>query len=161
MLTRTTETGVQVLLYLAMRRRREPASPRAMAGALGLSASYLSKVTGQLVRAGVLVAHKGSKGGVTMARPAAEIRLLEIVEALQGSVTGDYCRPRSPGCRTCGFHRAMREVHHATLEALSRWTLAEMASTPGRSGTASPEPGCLTAPVTRAVRLENRKGERP
>ena len=36
MLTRTTETGIQVLLYLAMRRRQEPASPRAMAGSLEL-----------------------------------------------------------------------------------------------------------------------------
>ena len=161
MLTRTTETGIQVLLYLAMRRRREPASPRAMAGALDLSPSYLSKVTGQLVRAGVLVAHKGSKGGVTLARPPAEIRLLEMVEALQGPVTGDYCRNRAPGCRPCGFHRAMREVHQATLETLSRWTLAEMAATPGVAGAGSPDHPCLTAPVTLAVRLENRKGGRP
>ena len=158
MLTRTTETGIQVLLYLALRRRQEPASPRAMAGSLDLSPSYLSKVTGQLVRAGVLVAHKGSKGGVTLARSPAEIRLLEMVEALQGPVAGDYCRNRSPRCRPCGFHRAMREVHQATLETLSRWTLAEMAATPGAGSAGTTHDTCLTAPVTMAVRLENRKG---
>jgi len=161
MLTRTTETGIQVLLYLAMRRRQEPASPRVMAGALGLSPSYLSKVTGQLVRAGVLVAHKGSKGGVTLARPPAEIRLLDMVEALQGPVTGDYCRARSQVVRPCGFHRAMREVHQATRETFSRWTLAEMAANPGGARTGLPDNPCLTAPVTLAVRLENRKGGRP
>lgn len=161
MLTTTTKTGIQVLLYLAMRRRREPASPRAMAAVLGLSPSYLSKVTGQLVRAGVLVAHKGSKGGVTMSRPPADIRLLEMVEALQGPVTGDYCGLHSPGVRPCGFHRAMRDVHHATLEALSRWTLADMAATRGGAGVGSPESNCLTAPVTQALRMEIRKGETP
>ncbi len=91
MLTKTTRAGIQVLLYLSMEPAGEPASPRSMAGALGCSPTYLAKVAGQLVRAGILRAHKGAKGGVTLGRPTARITLLEIVQALQGPVLADYC----------------------------------------------------------------------
>jgi Rrf2 family protein len=151
-LTRTTETGIQVLLYLAMRRRREPASPRAMARALGQSPTYLSKVTGQLVRSGILAGHKGVKGGVTLARPPAALRLLDVVEALQGPVAGSEWHGVAGHPCPCAFHRAMADVATVTLEALGRWSVADMAVNPAGGGRLSAD--CLTAPVRRAVRAE-------
>ena len=60
MLTKTTEVGLQVLIYLAQRKAQYPVSPRRLAPGIGLSPSYLAKVTAQLVRANLLVARHGA-----------------------------------------------------------------------------------------------------
>lgn len=158
MLTKTTRAGIQTLLYLALNSGDEPASPRAMATALGCSPTYLSKVTGQLVRAGVLHAHKGAKGGVTLSRTPRQINLLDIVQALQGPVLGDYCPTGMPTGMVCRFHQAMYALHQATLEVLSKWTLADMAEMPGRSLNLDTNTACMMHPVARALASAGRKG---
>jgi Rrf2 family protein len=157
MLTKTTRAGIQVLLYLSMEPAGEPASPRSMAGALGCSPTYLAKVAGQLVRAGILRAHKGAKGGVTLGRPTAGITLLEIVQALQGPVLADYCPTlKSPGL-ACRFHQAMFALHQATIETLSKWTLAELADVSDQTPRGASNTMCILHPVLRAVAAPARK----
>ena len=72
MLSGTSLSALRTLVYLG---QHMPAviSPRRIAEDLGESPTYLSKVTTQLVKAGVLRAEKGVKGGVQLARPASEI----------------------------------------------------------------------------------------
>ena len=55
-----------------------------------------------------------------------------IVEACQGLVIGNYCQDLGPGDSddVCAFHRAMMEVHQATVGALARWTLADLLARP-------------------------------
>lgn len=130
MLTKTTESAIQTLLYLVLAKRPEPVPPRQIAEALGLSPTYLSKINNLLVKANILRAHRGAQGGVTLARRAGEINLLSIVEACQGQVVGDYCREVSDRRQVCAFHAAMLEVHEALLRILSKWTLADLAAAP-------------------------------
>lgn len=47
---------------------------------------FLEQLFSTLRRAGLLTSHRGSKGGYTLARPAAEITVLEVVQALDGKV---------------------------------------------------------------------------
>ena len=130
MLTQTTEAAVQALIHLVLLDREEPVSPRQIAEALSLSPSYLAKTTNLLVKANILRAHRGALGGVTLAHPSKSITLLEIVEACQGQVVGDYCREAENPLEVCAFHTAMREVHQALVQTLSKWTLADLAAQP-------------------------------
>jgi len=143
MLTKTTEAGLQALVYIALGKGGEPVSPRVIAAETGMSPTYLSKVTGQLVRADILRAHRGARGGVTLSRPAAKIRLLEVVEALQGRIVGRYCDDTVGVSSVCAFHDAMYEVHEATVKVLSRWTLSDLAQRPVGVRTGSRTGGCL------------------
>lgn len=143
MLTKTTETGIQALAYLALRQAEAPVSPRVIAEQLGLSSTYLAKITAQLVKADLLRAERGVKGGVQLRRAPRDIRLLDIVEALQGRVVGRYCVHSPDGAQSCAFHHAMLEIQQATLGILTRWTLADLAARPvGRHGKKS-NPHCL------------------
>jgi Rrf2 family protein len=45
---------------------------------------FLEQLFSTLRRAGILVSHRGAKGGYTLARPAEEITVLEVVQALDG-----------------------------------------------------------------------------
>jgi len=130
MLTESTISGLRALIHLVGLASAEPIPPKRIAEELGLSPTYLAKVTRQLVRADVLRAFRGAKGGVKLSRAPEEITLLEIVEACQGRILGDYCEETSRLRLTCAFHQAMAQVHLSLLQTLSRWTLAELAAKP-------------------------------
>jgi Rrf2 family transcriptional regulator, cysteine metabolism repressor len=52
----------------------------------GIPVQFLEQLFSTLRRAGILTSHRGAKGGYTLARPAAEINVLEVVQALDGVV---------------------------------------------------------------------------
>lgn len=130
MLTKTSVTALQALVFLALEKRAAPVSPAELAEQLGASTTYLSKINTQLAKAGIVIAHRGTKGGVTLARAPGEIRLREIVEACQGRILGDYCAPHDDLREVCAFHAAMHELQDALLAVLDRWTLDNLAATP-------------------------------
>ena len=105
-------------------------SPRKIAAELGESPSYLAKVSGLLVKAGVLRAEKGVKGGVQLAKPPTQITLLEVVGACQGPLTGGHCRADCDPAVACSFHQAALELEAATGGVLARWTLARLLKKP-------------------------------
>jgi len=131
MLTKTSETAVKALLYLAVHGSSEPISPRQIAESIGTSPTYLAKTTALLVKAGVLRSHRGAQGGVSLAAPAAAITLLQIVEACQGRILASYCQPFDKLNLVCGYHQAMHEIHAATTGILAAWTLADLVKRPG------------------------------
>jgi Rrf2 family transcriptional regulator, cysteine metabolism repressor len=47
---------------------------------------FLEQLCATLRRAGLLTSHRGMKGGYTLARPAEEISVLEVVQALDGKI---------------------------------------------------------------------------
>jgi Rrf2 family protein len=130
MLTRTCEEGIQALICVARRPTPTPVPPRAIAAELKVSETYLAKILHLLVRAGILQSHRGARGGVSLARDPATVHLLEVVQAIQGVIRRNHCDLADPRIRVCGFHRAMREMHDAVVDVLSRWTLAQIAFAP-------------------------------
>lgn len=132
MLTKTTELATKLLIFMAINGKGGPLSPRQAASALRSSPSYLAKTTALLVKAGILRSTRGAKGGVSLARPAEEISLLQIFEACQGLLTASYCRVLPSTSGTCSFHLAMEELHTAAVATLSRWTLSDLLEQPAR-----------------------------
>jgi Rrf2 family protein len=136
MLTGTSELALRTLVLLALEGGDGPVSPRQMAGRLDASPSYLAKVTGALVNAGILRSIRGAHGGVLLARPPDEITLLSIIEASQGLIVGNYCAGIAGHMKpVCSFHQVMQELHAAMIEVLSRWTLSDLLTSP-----ANPDP---------------------
>jgi Rrf2 family protein len=138
MITKTTLTAVRALIFVAQNADAGPPPPRRIAEALGESPTYMAKVTRTLVKAGILRAGRGVKGGVWLSRSPKEITLQNIYEACQGAIVGDYCRDDCDLNTICSFHRAATELHEAIVGVLSRWTLAQLLKKPegkpGRKG---------------------------
>ncbi|HOF38967.1 MAG TPA: Rrf2 family transcriptional regulator [Candidatus Hydrogenedentes bacterium] len=130
MLTQTSETALRVLVFLLLREARAPVPPARIAQHINASPSYTAKVTTALVKADILRAHRGMKGGVTLSRPPEAITLLDVVEACQGKILGDFCQDFDRMELVCAFHRAMAELHEAIITILKRWTLADLAQKP-------------------------------
>ena len=109
----------------------------------GVPAAYLAKQLQALVRAGVLTASTGPRGGFRLARPADQISLLQIVEAVDGSSPFYQCneiRQRGRGavppeqCRKmCGIAAQMRKAEQAWRASLAAVTVGDIVSSLPRS----------------------------
>jgi|SRR5215831_12819573 len=130
MITKTSLLATRALLCLA-KDQQGIATPRSIALKLGESPAYMAKVLRSLVKAGILRAEHGSKGGVLLNRRADEITLLAVVEACQGAIVASYCQDIDDIETTCAFHRAAAELRETTKAVLSRWNLEQLAKAPG------------------------------
>jgi Rrf2 family protein len=116
------------LAHLARHEGGRPVTAEAIAGAEGLSRLYLVKALEPLASAGVLRSVKGPNGGYGLARPARDITLLEVVEAVEGPVRGQAPRFAPDASRLDDrLQRACDEVAGAVRRRLGQVSLAELA----------------------------------
>ena len=130
MLTKTTVSAIRTLVYLGLAGADGPLSPRQIAEEIGESPTYMAKIVRQLVKAGILRAHRGVAGGITFQRPPNEVSLLAITEACQGMILASFCEEAPDLDQTCAFHEAAAELHGAVVNVLSRWTLEHFLQKP-------------------------------
>ena len=132
LMTKTTEIGLRCVLYAAQQPDGRLINPQEVAERLAESAAYTAKVLRQLVQAGVMRSHRGVAGGFELARPTRQITLLDVVEACQGMLQGNYCRevPAEQMPLMCGWHQAMDELRSSCRNVLSRWTIAKILERP-------------------------------
>jgi Rrf2 family protein len=95
---------------------------------------FLEATLTQLRKRGLLRSRRGPAGGYTLARPAKDISLAEIIRTLDGPFAPTPCaRTRDPhqceGCINmdeCGIRPFMREVRDAMAEVLEKKTLVDL-----------------------------------
>src|SRR5262245_65604677 len=69
---------------------------REVSRATSISETFLSKIFQKLVRSGLIRSRRGFRGGFHLARPASQITLREVIEALQGPISFPiHPRPKS------------------------------------------------------------------
>lgn len=145
MLTQTSELAIRILVYLIVNKPDRPLAPHVFARAFDASPSYTAKITGMLVKTGILAAHRGVRGGVTLNRSVDDVSLLEIIEVCQGKFLADYCQEFPDMGKVCAFHRVMKDVHGAIVKVLDNFSLADLAKQPlPAEGVALPIPCKMT-----------------
>ena len=122
-LTRYTDYGLRVLLYLGARDGAQ-VSISAIATAHGISHNHLMKVVQELVRTGFVASARGRYGGVRLARPPAEINIGAVLRALENFQLADCggCALRG-GCALSGV---FGEAVAAFLAVLDRYSLQDL-----------------------------------
>ena len=79
-ISRTSRLLLDCLLYLATLPAAVYAGAQEVAGEVGGRENYVGKLLQTAARNGLLESRKGAGGGFRLARPAAKITLLEVVE---------------------------------------------------------------------------------
>ena len=90
-ITRQADYAVRAVLYLARLGTAERAATSTVAEEQRIPPSFLAKIISQLSIAGLLHTSRGARGGVTLARDAKEITLLEVIEAIDGPIQLNEC----------------------------------------------------------------------
>lgn len=100
-----------------------------VAQATGIPAPTVAKLMGQLGRAGLLTSQRGVAGGFALSRPAAEISLADIVEAIDGPIALTHCGQEGAECdlsHACAVRPHWAPVNRAVKAALAEVRLAEL-----------------------------------
>jgi Rrf2 family protein len=93
--------------------------------------AFLSKVVAQLTQSGLLRTYRGAAGGVFLGRPADDINLRQVLEAVQGPIVLNHCTGPYNGCSkaaTCPACRVFQEAQKLLQETLEQASLARLAS---------------------------------
>jgi Rrf2 family transcriptional regulator, cysteine metabolism repressor len=121
--------GLRALAVLATRHGQGPVQVREIARAERLSAKYLEQLLGRLRTGGLVKSMRGARGGYTLARGPAEIRVREVLLILEGSlapvgcVEGGTCGVE--GQVECPAHGLWAGLHTTVLTYLDSFTLAD------------------------------------
>jgi Rrf2 family protein len=129
------EYGLRCLLQLAQLEGEEYLTLGQLAEREGLSQANAGKVLWLLSKAGLVASIRGTKGGYRLARPAAEVRLSEVIKVLDDDVLEGHCKSY-PGVLDscvhtgdCGIRSVIVGVHEIVERTLSGITLAQLVGT--------------------------------
>lgn len=136
------EYGVRLLVELGRREGDAPAALASLAEAETLPLSYLEHLVAKLRYAGLVSSTRGAHGGYRLGRPASEITMLEVVEALEGRVAPMecfyderegrvLCSHEEDGDHACATKLLWTRVQGGVTKALAGTTLAELVSFAG------------------------------
>ncbi len=147
-MSKLTDYAILILAHLA----RSPGTLTAheLAARSRVPVPTVSKLAKELSKAGLVVSHRGRNGGYGLARPADQISVAEIVEALEGPIAlTDCARPGgAAGCEiedTCLARESWDPVSRAIETALRGLPLSSIA--PYRAGEPAPTPVRIGAPA--------------
>jgi Rrf2 family transcriptional regulator, cysteine metabolism repressor len=155
MFSTKAEYGVRVMVELARRVGDDPVPLAEIAAHDGLPLAYLEHLVARLRKAGLVDSRRGSRGGYMLARPAGEITMAEVVEALEGSIApieciseaadgSIVCARESSADHVCPTKLLWTRVRVSIVRTLRETTLADLLVNslqpplPGLSETAGP-----------------------
>ncbi len=130
-LTTRARYGLQAMLDLAMHTGNGPVMLRNIAKRQGISGRYLENIMVHLVAGGLIRSTRGQGGGFALARPAADIRLSQIIQTAEGTLSLASCIDNAAGCsRThrCAIRGVWSGLKGAMFSYLDSITLAAVAA---------------------------------
>jgi len=134
--------GTKAMIDVALHGAEGPVHLKDIARRQQVSKKYLEHLTSRLEAAGLLRGVRGAGGGISLARPASEIKLSEILQALEGPIdlvgcvhNADWCS-RSNDCATRDIWMEMGQLlsdflESKTLEDLCRQQREKEQTAPG------------------------------
>jgi len=139
-LSRSSEYAIRALTFLAQRQRDgQHYLARDMAAELQIPAPFLGKVLQPLVTRGLLHSRRGRSGGFRLDRPAAQIPLVQIVEAEETLGPANTCLLGQKVCddaHACPLHDTWMKASISFHDRLRKTSLQDMVEY------AAAHPGC-------------------
>lgn len=126
-LTRFTDLGVRVLMYLATQQSDAPVTSAELATQLAAPLNHMVKVVHRLSKLGWVDAQRGRHGGLRLGVHAAELRLGTVLRTLEESESLVNCD--DPPCvlrGLCAVRSALDEGLKAFYQSLDKYTLADL-----------------------------------
>ena len=90
-LTRKGEYAIRGIVYLAARPPEQICLLSEIAAAVDVPQTFLAKIFQQFSKVGLVKSYRGTGGGFVLGRAADAITLLEVVEAVEGTIIPNRC----------------------------------------------------------------------
>ena len=129
-LGKLTDYGLVLMTYMARDHHRLLHTARDLAIESRLALPTVSKLLKELVQGGLLVSHRGIKGGYSLARTPREISVAEIIIVLEGPIALTECSTDVSGLcdlePCCPIKNNQRIISQAVRGALGGVTLSDL-----------------------------------
>jgi len=128
--SRSSEYAIRAFVHLAQVPDGRYAMVKNIAEAEDIPAHFLAKILQQLARKGLLRSSKGPTGGFALRVDAGDIRLLDIVEALDGLAPDQQCASGLAECNDdmpCSMHDSWVALRSRIMDYLGKNSIADLA----------------------------------
>lgn len=128
-LTRGGEYAVRAMAYLAGVPDGHVASLHEIGHAQDIPESFLAKILQSLVHAGLAESRRGARGGFALGRPARDISMRAVVEAVDGPIALNACVLYPDDCERsarCAMHDVWVEAQERMMAVLEAVTLESL-----------------------------------
>ena len=128
-LSKTTDYGIVLMARLASGSTSAPQNARELASLLDLPVPMVSKVLKSLAKEGLLVSHRGAKGGYRLAREPDELTVAEMIRVLEGPLALTDCALGPLHCEReddCAVRQPWQRISRLVENALAEITLADL-----------------------------------
>jgi len=155
MISQTAEYALRAVVALAAQ-NGVPMLTRDIAAVTKVPAGYLSKVLQMLGRAGLVHSQHGVGGGFTLIRPAEELTIYDVVQAVDPIQRIHTCPLGLPnhGIKLCPLHARLDNAMRMVEDAFKQTTLAELLAEPTMSKPLCNDPGEAVAKVVRLTQTK-------
>ena len=129
-ISRKIDYALRAMIHLATLPGDRLASLHDLAETLHLPREFLAKILKVLGARGLVRSVRGAHGGYQLARPAATISFLEVIEAAEGPVQLNVCLDDKERCdvsASCTMYHVWKAGQDRMLEVYRKTTLAELA----------------------------------
>lgn len=129
-INRETDYAARIVLFLARRPPGARTTAQEVARLCHVPRAIVRRVVTRLGNAGLLTSTRGVGGGIALARPPAEISLLDVVEAMEGSPILNACVRDPQECplmEQCTVHLAWVQASGLLTDFLRNTTFAGLA----------------------------------
>lgn len=131
-LTKFTDNSLRVLIYMSGNVDRK-VNISEIAEMCAIPRNHLTKVIHTMAVKGLLTTTRGKGGGVSMAHPADQLKVGDVIRAMEG--TGEIINCDTPKCplvRMCELRSILRKGQNAFLATLDEFTVADLTNSPER-----------------------------
>ena len=131
-LSKSCVYGIRASIFVALEEDKTRYIPISeISEALGISGHFLTKILQVLTQKGILTSYRGPKGGVKLKKTAEEVKLIEIVEAIDTLKIFEECILGLDGCghfTPCPLHDEWRKSREKVARNFREQSLFELAN---------------------------------
>jgi len=123
------ELGLQAVLFLSIKKNKLLYNAAEISKELKVPKEFVSKVLQILTSSGIVGSKKGKSGGFYLAKAPSQIKLMDIVEAIDGTEVFNKCVLGFPDCShetPCPVHNYWGELREKAIDMLSKETLEQL-----------------------------------
>jgi Rrf2 family transcriptional regulator, iron-sulfur cluster assembly transcription factor len=123
------ELALQAVLFLSIKEKERVFKAGEISEELKVPKEFVSKMLQILTASGIIGSKKGKSGGFFLAKDPADIKLIDIVLAIDGDGVFSTCVLGFPGCSAetpCPVHSQWGKLREDALKMLAHETLEQL-----------------------------------
>jgi len=129
-LTKFTDNSLRVIIYVSANADRK-VNISEIAEVCAIPRNHLTKVIHTMATKGLITTTRGKGGGISMARPPNQLKVGEIIRAMEGVGEIINCEtPQCPMARLCELRSILHKGQNAFFAAMDEYTVADLINQP-------------------------------